>query len=88
MAIKLEHGFLFLLLLLFHLLIHLFLDVINDLQFRVLTNDECLRRLDFSRHLDLRQESLLHIGLDLLHQSIELIGGSVRLFLLILSGIE
>lgn len=53
-GIKLEHGFAFLLLLLFHLLNHLLLDVINDLQLRMLTDDECLGRLDFGRHLDLR----------------------------------
>jgi hypothetical protein len=53
-GIKLEHGFAFLLLLLFHLLDHLLLDVVDDLQLCVLTNDECLGRLDFGRHLDLR----------------------------------
>ena len=66
-GIKLEHGFAFLLLLLFHLLNHLLLDVIYNFELSMLADDECLWRLDLGRHLDLREESLLDVGLHLFH---------------------
>ena len=87
-GIELEHGFAFLLLLLFHLLFHLLLDVINDLQLRVLADDERLRCLDLRRHLYLRQERLLDVRPHLLHQMIELVRRSVRLFLFVVARLE